>query len=66
MRNYALEAESLSEEELKKKYAELCEAYDKMSNDVLYLHGQISALKKELSELSVDSKKCARKGNNDR
>lgn len=62
MGNYALEAESLPEEVLRKKYAEICEAYDKMSDDILYLHGQINALRKELSELTANPKKSSRKG----
>lgn len=66
MRDYALEAESLPEEELRRKYAEICEAYDKMSDDVLYLHGQVSALRKELSELSAGPEKSSRKGNVER
>ena len=66
MRDYALEAESLSEAELRKKYAEICEAYDKMSDDVLYLYGQVSALRKELNELSAGPEKSSGKGNDKR
>lgn len=62
MRDYALEAESLSEAELRKKYAEICEAYDKMSDDVLYLYGQVIALKEDLRKLSANPNKSSRKG----
>ena len=66
MRDYVLEAGSLSEAELRRKYAEICEAYDKMSDDILYLCGQVRALKKELSELSAGPEKSSGKGNDER
>lgn len=50
MRDYALEAESLPEEELRRKYAEICEAYDKMSDDLLYLHNKVKSLESALHE----------------
>ena len=56
MKDYNLEAQALPENELRKKYAELSEAYDKMSDDLLYLDWQVKSLKEELSALSEHSK----------
>ena len=56
MKDYKLEAQAMPETELRKKYAELSEAYDKMSDDLLFLEWQVRSLKDELSALLANSK----------